>query len=230
MGPHLFPEGIRARIRGIMPICFDLDGTLGTFGGGYLLLREALGALWGEAPKAAELRACRGSTDWEIVDELHRMRFGDGLSALAFTTFEAECLARFQGTFHSEGNVPVAFQGIIEGLHDLAERGHPVWLVSGNVPPVLDFKSGALRIDERIRRLGSLPGCSRADLIRMAIQADAGPHLYVGDRPHDREAAAEAGVPFLGIGDAVPGDHPILSIEAEAMHLVEAVEALVGKL
>ena len=26
-----------------MPICFDLDGTLGTFSSGYLLLREALG-------------------------------------------------------------------------------------------------------------------------------------------------------------------------------------------
>jgi len=48
----------------------------------------------------------------------------------------------------------------------------------------------------------------------------------VGDRPHDRDAADAAGVPFLGVGEAVPGDHPLLGISAEAEHLVEAVENL----
>ncbi len=209
-----------------MPLCFDLDGTLGTFGGGYVLLRDALGELWGDAPKPEELRACLGSTDWEIVDELHRSRFGIGLEDLAYEQFEAACLARFRATFHPEGKVPVAFQGIIEGMHQLAERGHAIWLVSGNVPLVLDFKAEGLGIDERIHRLGSLPRCSRADLIRLAMKDCSGPHLYVGDRPHDREAAREAGVPFLGIGDAVPGEHPILCAEAEAVHLVSTVERL----
>ncbi len=213
-----------------MPLCFDLDGTLGTFGGGYLLLREALGLQWGEAPRADELHACRGSTDWEIVDELHRARFGEGLSDLAYAAFQTICLARFQATFHPEGKIPVAHQGIIKGLHQLAERGHRVWLVSGNVPPVLDFKAEALNIDKKVLRLGSLPRCSRADLIRMALQDCSGPHLYVGDRPHDREAAREAGVPFMSVGKAVPGDHPVLDAEAEARHLVEAVEALVAGL
>jgi len=36
-------------------LMFDLDGTLGFFGGGYLLLREALGDVWGEPPTAEEL-------------------------------------------------------------------------------------------------------------------------------------------------------------------------------
>lgn len=210
-----------------MPLCFDLDGTLGKFGGGYVLLREALGELWGTAPTSVELRACLGSTDWEIVDELHRMRFGGALSDEAYTAFEAECLARFRRTFHREGSLPEAFRGIIEGLHVLLDRGHPVWLVSGNAPQVLDFKSEALGIDSRIRRQGSLPRRSRADLIRIATLTAAGPHLYVGDRPHDREAALEAGVPFLGIGEAVPGEHPILDTQAGAEHLVAAVEALV---
>ena len=210
-----------------MPLCFDLDGTLGTFGGGYVLLREALGELWGAAPESEELRACLGSTDWEIVDELHRSRFGKGLEDRAYKEFEAACLARFRTTFRTEGKLPVAFLGIIEGLHQLAGRGHSIWLVSGNVPLVLDFKAEALCIDERIHRLGSLPRCSRADLIRMAMEDCSGPHLYVGDRPHDREAAREAEVPFLGIGGAVPGDHPILSAEAEAVHLVSTVEGLI---
>lgn len=211
-----------------MPICFDLDGTLGTFGGGYVLLREALGEVWGSPPKPEELRACLGSTDWEIADELHRSRFGSGLENLAFQEFEAVCLARFRATFHPEGKLPVAFQGIIEGMHQLAERGRAIWLVSGNVPLVLDFKADALGITAGIQRLGSLPGCSRADLIRMAMQSDAGPHLYIGDRPHDREAAKAAGIPFLAIGDAVPGDHPALGSEAEAEHLVAMVERLAG--
>jgi hypothetical protein len=50
----------------------------------------------------------------------------------------------------------------------------------------------------------------------------------VGDRPHDRDAAAQAGVPFLAVGDAVPGEHPILSTEAEAEQLVLAVARLLN--
>ena len=212
-----------------MPLCFDLDGTLGTFGGGYVLLREVLGELWGAIPKAEELRACRGSTDWEIVDELHRTRFGTGLENRAYETFETACLERFRSTFHPDGKLPIAFRGIIEGLHHLAERGHTLWLVSGNAPRVLDFKAEALGIDARIHRLGSLPGCSRADLIRRAMEDCPRSHLYVGDRPHDRLAAEEAGVPFLGIGDAVPGNHPILCVEAEAMQLIAIVERLAAR-
>lgn len=222
-------ERVGALLTWIMPICFDLDGTLGTFGGGYVLLREVLGDLWGVVPKPEELHACRGSTDWEIVDELHRTRFGSGLENHAYDRFETACLERFRATFHPAGKLPIAFQGIIEGLHQLAERGHAIWLVSGNAPLVLDFKAEALRIDERIRRLGSLPGCSRADLIRLAMEDCAGSHLYVGDRPHDREAAREAGVPFLGIGDAVPGDHPTLSVKAGAVHLVATIERLAAR-
>lgn len=212
-----------------MPLCFDLDGTLGTFGGGYVLLRETLAELWGTAPAAEELRACLGSTDWEIVDELHRSRFGTGLENNAYEAFEAACLTRFRATFHPDGKLPIAFRGIIEGMHHLAEHGHAIWLVSGNAPLVLEFKADALCIDGRIRRLGSLPGCNRADLIRRAVQGCAGPHLYVGDRPHDREAAEAAAVPFLGIGDAVPGDHPVLGVEAEATHLVATIERLISR-
>lgn len=211
-----------------MPLCFDLDGTLGTFGGGYVLLRQALGEVWGRPPSEADLRACTGSTDWEIVAELHAARFGAPLDAGGFEAFERRCLALFEETFHPEGRQPVAFGGILEGMHRLAALGHPLWLVSGNVPEVLRFKARALGIDARIRLQGSVPGHSRAGLIRRALAGCAGPHLYVGDRPHDLEAAREAGVPFLGVGGAVAGDHPVLSQEAEAQHLVDAVRALVA--
>jgi len=212
-----------------MPLCFDLDGTLGTFGGGYALLREALGALWGAAPTREELRACAGSTDWEIVDELHRLRFGAPLPLEAYAAFEAECLARFEAAFHPEVQAPVAFLGILEGLHRLLDRGHRVWLVSGNTPRTLAFKAARLGIDARIPRLGSLPGLTRAALIARALEGCAGPHLYVGDRPHDREAAQEAGVPFLGIGAAVEGPHPVLEEHAKADRLIETVEALLAR-
>ncbi len=210
-----------------MPICFDLDGTLGHFTGGFVLLREALGDLWGTMPTETELRACKGSTDWEIVDELHRLHHGKGMDDATYQRFEARCLARFAATFHPEGRLPVAYAGIVKGVHELSTLGHRVWIVSGNTPSTLAFKTQALGIAPHIPLLGSLPGHDRAALIQRALRDCAGPHLYVGDRPHDREAAIKAGVPFLGIGEAVPGDHPVLSAEAEAEHLVEAVQAII---
>jgi phosphoglycolate phosphatase-like HAD superfamily hydrolase len=209
-----------------MPLCFDLDGTLGSFGGGYILLRQALGEVWGSEPSAEELSGCKGSTDWEIVDELYRWRYHAGLTEEDYAAYDRACLAHFSATFHPTGRMPVVFQGIVEGMTRLLDAGHRIWLVSGNTPSVLAFKAQALGVDERVQRLGSLPYLDRAGLIRKALEGCPGPHLYVGDRPHDREAADAAGVPFLGIGEAVPGDHPILSVNAEAEHLVQAIEAL----
>ena len=211
-----------------MPLCFDLDGTLGHFSSGFVLLREALGGLWGEAPTAEELGRCGGSTDWEIVDELHRMRFGRALTEPGYAAYERACVARFQAAFGPGGGcLPAAYAGILEGLHRLAIR-HRVCLVSGNAPALLAFKAEALGIDPAIPRLGSLPRHGRADLLRRAVAEGPGPHLYVGDRPHDLAAARVAGVPFLAIGDAVPGPHPALETAAEADHLVRAVEALLS--
>lgn len=209
-----------------MPLCFDLDGTLGSFGGGYVLLRQALGDLWGDEPTAEDLKACSGSTDWEIVDELHRKRLGQPLSEETYQVYDQACLRRFQHAFHPERRSPTIFRGLVAGMARLVDTGHRVWLVSGNAPSVLLFKADALGIDTRIPRLGSLPHLDRAGLIRKALAGCDGPHLYVGDRPHDREAAEAAGVPFLGVGAAVPGDHPVLSEEAEAEHLMEAVNAI----
>ena len=210
-----------------MPICFDLDGTLGHFSSGFVLLREALGELWGGAPTVDELGRCVGSTDWEIVDELHQMRFGKGLDEPAYAAYSAACLARFQAAFAPGGKEAVAFEGVIEGMHRLAAR-HPVWLVSGNAPDLLAFKAQVLGIDAAIPRLGSLPRHGRSDLLKRALQGCPGPHLYVGDRPHDLAAAHAAGLPFLGIGAAVPGDHLCLTAEAAADQLVAAVEAILG--
>lgn len=208
-----------------MPLCFDLDGTLGLFGGGFLLLRQALGDVWGEPPSAEELGSCRGSTDWEIVNQLHASRFGHPVPDAVYGAYDRACLARFQGTFHPEGRQHTVFDGIVAGMARLVDLGYPVWLVSGNTPSVLAFKADRLGVDPRVPRLGSLPGLDRTGLIRRALR-DSGPHLYVGDRPHDKLAAQGAGVPFLGVGDQVPGDHPGLDTAAEADHLVRAVLAL----
>ncbi len=210
-------------------LMFDLDGTLGLFGGGYVLLRQALGESWGGEPSREDLGRCSGSTDWEIIGQLHAMRFGQPMTEADYERYEAICLARFQGAFHPRGETPVVFQGLIEGLARLVDAGRPVRLVSGNAPRVLDFKAGQLGVDPRIPRLGSVPHLDRAGLIRLAMDGCPGPHLYVGDRPHDRQAAEQAGVPFIGVGDRVPGDHPILPPHAEAGHLVRAVEALLGR-
>lgn len=210
-----------------MPLCFDLDGTLGHFNAGFALLREALGGLWGTAPTEAELSRCVGSTDWEIVGELHALRFGTPLTETGYAAYEQACVARFQAAFGPGGQSPAVFPGILEGLHRLAER-HRVWIVSGNAPALLAFKTGVLGVDPAIPRLGSLPGHGRVDLLRRALAAAPGPHLYVGDRPHDLAAARAAGVPFLAIGEAVPGDHAVLPTTAGAEHLVQSVEGLVA--
>lgn len=211
-----------------MPLCFDLDGTLGHFSSGFVLLREALGELWGSAPTAEELGRCGGSTDWEIVDELHRMRFETGLEESTYEAYEAACLGRFRAVFAPGGREAVGYAGIIGALHRLAER-HPVWLVSGNAPNLLAFKAGILGIDPAIPRLGSLPRHDRTDLLRRALRGCPGPHLYVGDRPHDLAAARTAGLPFLGVGGAVPGDHPNLPTDAEVDRVVQSVAALIGR-
>ncbi len=209
-----------------MPLCFDLDGTLGSFDGGYLLLREALGELWGTAPTMEELMTCRGSTDWEIVDELHQRRFQRELSLEGYETYDRICLARFQATFHPTGREPRVHGGLVTGLSQLLDLGHAVGLVSGNTPRILAFKAEALGVDPRVTLLGSLPRCSRTDLLRRAVASGPGPHLYVGDRPHDREAARQAGIPFLGVGTAVPGEHPVLTEAAEALELLGSVRLL----
>lgn len=207
-----------------MPICFDLDGTLGHFSSGFVLLREALGELWGETPTVEQLRLCRGSTDWEIVDDLHRMRFGRDLDEDGYAAYEAACVARFRVAFAPGGQEARRFAGVLDGMHRLA-ASRQVWLVSGNAPGLLAFKAEVLGVDPAIPRLGSLPRHDRTDLLKRALREGPGPHLYVGDRPHDLAAAQAAGMPFVGIGEAVPGDHPCLAPEAEGTHLIAAVEA-----
>ncbi|MBI3130262.1 MAG: HAD family hydrolase [Acidobacteria bacterium] len=213
-----------------MPLCFDLDGTLGHFSGGYVLLREVLGELWGRVPTEAELRSCQGSTDWEIVDELHGGRFGRGLPMEGYQAFETACLLRFEREFAPGARSAVVYEGMVAGLNSLHRQGQPVALVSGNAPRVLTFKAQALGVDPGIPLWGSRPGHSRADLIRLALEGCAGPHLYAGDRPHDLHAAREMGLPFLGVGPCVPGDHPILEPEAHAHVLLSTVEQLLKRL
>ncbi len=209
-----------------MPLCFDLDGTLGTFGGGYVLLREALGELWGETPSREELMACKGSTDWEIVDELHRSRFGRPLTEATYGAYDRACRARFEAAFHPEGQRPVIFHGILQGLERLFHEGFNVWVVSGNTPSVLDFKAQSLGLSSEVPRQGSIPHHDRTALLRRVIQGHPGPHLYVGDRPHDLQAAQALGLPFLGIGSTVPGSHPSLPPEASADTVVDHVKSL----
>ncbi len=210
-----------------VPICFDLDGTLGHFSSGFILLREALGEVWGQQPTVEELRLCRGSTDWEIVDELHRQRFGLELDEAGYARYEAACLARFREVFGTGGREAIGYRGVLDGLHQLAAT-RQVWIVSGNAPALLLFKAEVLGIDPAIPRLGSLPRHGRKDLLNRALSGSPGPHLYVGDRPHDLAAAQALGLPFVGIGAEVPGTHVSLPQDTDAEILVSAIRTALG--
>lgn len=206
-----------------MPICFDLDGTLGTFGGGYRLLREALGDLWGAEPSAEELRACTGSTDWEIVEELHQARFGRPLAEDHYDAYQAGCLRRFEAAFPPDGAAHGVFPGVLGALRSLQAAGPAPAVVSGNAPRLLDFKLAVLGVDPALPRLGSLPRQDRTGLLAACVEAGPGPNLYLGDKPHDLEAALRAGIPFLAIGDQVPEapvSLPVAAPEAEVLHWI----------
>lgn len=197
-----------------MPICFDLDGTLGSFGGGYVLLRQALGELWGEEPSAEALRGCTGSTDWEIVAELHQGCFGRPLQESHYEAYQEGCLRRFTAAFPPSPPAHRAFPGIIAALDHLLDAGVPVAVVSGNAPKLLDFKLDRLGLPPALPRIGSLPRQDRAALLNRCLEGCQGPHLYVGDRPHDLDAARKTQMPFLGVGDRVPEAE--VSVPAEA--------------
>ena len=212
-----------------MPICFDLDGTLGSFSGGYLLLRQALGELWGAEPSAAELHACFGSTDWEIVEELHRSRFGRGLAEVHYDAYQDACLRRFSAAFPVSPPSHLVFPGIVAALEHLRASGVPVAVVSGNAPKILDFKLDLLGLRTGVRRIGSLPRKDRSALLAFGLQGCRGPHLYVGDRPHDLEASRRAGVPFLGIGDRVPEADVRVAPEAPKEEVLGWIGRLTGR-
>lgn len=209
-----------------MPICFDLDGTLGSFGGGYLLLRQALAELWGWEPSAEELGACAGSTDWEIVEELHRARFGGPLDPGHYAAYQEGCLRRFAAAFPAAPPAHQAFPGLVATVHALAAAGVAVAVVSGNAPRVLDFKLERLGLDPTLPRIGSLPGLDRAALLARVREADGGPHLYVGDRPHDLEAARRNRMPFLGVGGRVPEASVCVAPEAGPEEVLARIQAL----
>jgi phosphoglycolate phosphatase-like HAD superfamily hydrolase len=211
-----------------MPICFDLDGTLGSFGGGYVLLRQALGELWGMDPSPEELHACAGSTDWEIVEELHRARFGRPLEEDQYHSYQEGCLRRFVAAFPPAPPAHAVFPGLVGSVAGLMAQGRPAAVVSGNAPRVLDFKLSRLGLGPALPRIGSLPGKDRAALLAHGLEGCPGPHLYVGDRPHDLEAANKTGIPFLGVGERVPDADVSVSQDAtteEVLHWIGRLTA-----
>lgn len=209
-----------------MPICFDLDGTLGSFGGGYVLLRQALGELWGAEPSAEELRGCRGSTDWEIVEELHRARFGQPLEEDHYGAYQDGCLRRFTAAFPPSPPAHRIYPGIVAALEQLFASGVAVAVVSGNAPKVLDFKLDRLGLGRSLARIGSLPRQDRAALLARCLDGCRGPHLYVGDRPHDLDAARRMGVPFLGVGALVPEAEVAVPPEAPKEEVLRRIRQL----
>ena len=98
--------------------------------------------------------------------------------------------------------------GVTETLRRMAELGHVNGLLTGNTPARALAKLRASGIDlSRIRWEESFFGANaaaRADMTRAARDRFPGRRIViVGDTPRDGEAAAEAGLAFLGVETGV---------------------------
>ena len=122
---------------------------------------------------------------------------------------------------------PQPFAGVHEMLADLHRAGFMLGMVTSNVRSNVEGPLGAsmaLFRDDCIFTKDAAADFSKASAIEQAVrQCAVGKRetIYVGDQPADVQAAARAGVPFLGAayGWGIPGDE-------DGMRTVETVDAI----
>ena len=122
---------------------------------------------------------------------------------------------------------PQPFAGVHEMLGDLHRAGFMLGLVTSNVRSNVEGPLGAsmaLFRDDCIFTKDSAADFSKASAIEQAVrQCAVGKRetIYVGDQPADVQAAARAGVPFLGAAYGWG-----ISADEDGMRTVETVDAI----
>ena len=196
-------------------VLWDVDGTL-------LLNSAVAGRLYDRAiteVTGAEPSGRRpnehGKTDAQIITE----RLADlGLGPDLLPTVRERLDALSAGAYTGEATRRTA-PGVTEAVAAVAAAGWRNGLLTGNSPARIraKFASAGLdpaRFDEALWFTGEATAV-RADLARRArAQVPDAALVVVGDTPSDGEAAAAAGIPFVGVTTGAFGEQALVDAGA----------------
>ena len=204
-------------------VLFDVDGVLLDSSGPHLQICQDKSREYGldlAIPTDAEFRAMvkRGVVISPMVCLFKAVGFPDHLAERATDEYQQIFMRKY---------APQPFAGVHEMLADLHRSGLMLGLVTSNVRSNVEgplAASMALFRDDCIFAKDSSPDFSKASAIEEAVRrcgVDKRETVYVGDQPADVQAAARAGVTFLGAAYGWG-----ISSDEDGMRTVETVEAI----
>jgi len=149
----------------------------------------------------------QGLTDWQITERaLQSVRPEAVLGGESWRQIAARAEALFAPPPDGAPPVYAALPGVPDVLHALRRAGHRLGIATGNLAVFALFKLADAGIDHALFD-GPVAfgdhGRERVQIVRTAFAragAGAGPVVVLGDTVRDRDAAAEAALPFLGVG------------------------------
>jgi len=185
-------------------VIFDFDGTIADS------FTESLRAYNRVAPRLRLRRVRR-----EEIPELRRMSAGRLMQALGIPMWKLPRLmisarADLLNHFHSVKPVP----GIGEGLHDLAEAGHHLAIVTSNSEEnVRGFLARhGLELFETVIAGASIFGkATRLRRLLKTARLDGSASVYVGDTSPDIRAAREAGTIAVAVAWGFSDREPLVA-------------------
>jgi phosphoglycolate phosphatase len=215
-------------------VAFDLDGTLysseAILGPAYADAVAEANAEWGtnyRVPTTPEILAQVGRPVREIMRRLYPTMPADHIEA--FSTRSLDQLVR---RIRNRGGF--VFAGVSEMLEQLADRGHPLLLVSNCRRPYLEaiLETFALgKFFEAAVCNEDAPELGKSGLLVQILAGRTG--VMVGDRASDGEAARHARIPWIGcryghagaeaVGAELDGADGIAGSVGEIPKLVESL-------
>lgn len=180
-------------------ILWDIDGTLlASDRSGRDLYREAIGELVPAALLGQVVT--HGKTDLQITQEYLR---GAGLDPVIAPSVIA-VLDRLSAFYAAPRDALDALPGAADALRHFLDLGIGNGLLTGNTPSRARYKLGGAGIDPALidwrRGFFGIDTSVRSQLAIAARRALPGERLViVGDTPADGQAAAAAGIPFIGV-------------------------------
>ena len=204
-------------------VLFDVDGVLLDSSGPHLQICQDKSREYGldlAIPTDAEFRAMvkRGVVISPMVCLFKAVGFPDHLAERATDEYQQIFMQKY---------APQPFAGVHEMLGHLHRSGLMLGLVTSNVRSNVEgplAASMALFREDCIFAKDASPDFSKASAIEEAVRrcgVDKRETIYVGDQPADVEAAARAGVVFLGAAYGWG-----ISRDEDGMRTVDTVDAI----